>query len=381
MDFMKTFLYLEINMLSILLLFIIFKNITLPGVPYKSLDQTLFKLLIATIMTAFIFDSGMWYLDGKTFKYAMILHYLSTSIYFLVHPLTGFFWLLYGKYKLAHQIGGFKKVLLYLIPVIIHTLLIAISFETHWLFYIDEQNIYHRGELLMFTPLLSFIYFIIMFFIIMKRLQFKFNTLSKDLYLYFFLFPIPPLIGSIIQMLFYGISLIWVGLLISVFFIFIHFQNKQVYTDNLTGLYNRCFFENNREFIKFHSKSTYVFGLMIDLDKFKYINDTYGHLSGDQALKEVAHVLKKVCGKNDNIIRFGGDEYLIIGNCNQIMDVDHKICSIKTEIKKKNELNHLPFTISLSIGKAIKSQEKFTTITQLINEADDKMYEIKRMKA
>lgn len=210
-----------------------------------SIDQTLFKLLILSVIAVLVFDSGMWFIDGKTFKYATEINYITTTIYLVLNPVTCFFWLLYGKYKLSAETRfPIKNLQLYFLPVIINTILVVVSIKTKWLFYIDDMNIYHRGDFMTFTAVLPFSYFFIMSFIVLKQSRKKQSIISKEMYRYFFLFPIPPMVGAIIQMLYYGVSLIWVGMLISIFIIFINIQNKQIYKDSLTGLYNRRFFEN-----------------------------------------------------------------------------------------------------------------------------------------
>lgn len=91
--------------------------------------------------------------------------------------------------------------------------------------------------------------------------------------------------------------------------------NNKIYRDSLTNTYNRRYYD---EHIFCHSSSDvinkdFVF-ILLDLKKFKQINDKYGHSAGDWVLKEVASVLKDSIRKQDSVIRMGGDEFLIILN-------------------------------------------------------------------
>ena len=119
---------------------------------------------------------------------------------------------------------------------------------------------------------------------------------------------------------------------------------------------------------------------MIDVDNFKTINDTYGYLSGDLALMDVANALKAACNRNDYVVRYGGDEFFILGYCSNILHIQKKIAIIENEIMFKNEQNVLPFSISLSIGYSTSNENECKTVSALIKKVDDSMYEVKNIK-
>ena len=152
-------------------------------------------------------------------------------------------------------------------------------------------------------------------------------------------FPIPPIIGGIIQTAFYGVSLIWVAATVSLLTIFINFQNDQLNTDFLTGLYNRRQLEDYLQIKCQNTKSKVIAGLMLDLDFFKEINDTYGHNSGDEALKYVADILKQTFRKNDFIARFGGDEFVVILEINVKAELEKAVSrlmkTLQSSIRRK----------------------------------------------
>lgn len=152
-------------------------------------------------------------------------------------------------------------------------------------------------------------------------------------------------------------------------------------TDSLTGLYNRHYFnkfiENYEADIQKHNKDFIIF--IIDIDKFKYINDHYGHNVGDKVLIEIATLLKECINQGDVVVRYGGDEFLIA-----LVDADIKRAEgVKNYIEDKvNEWNKkrvvLNHDLTLSIG-----YEKYTpqqTIEQTIKKADEKMYKHKKSK-
>ena len=83
--------------------------------------------------------------------------------------------------------------------------------------------------------------------------------------------------------------------------------NNKLYKDALTGAYNRLYYEED---VKKRMQTSGV--AMIDVDDFKLYNDTYGHLTGDMALVTVTNAIKKCIRKTDILVRYGGDEFLMI---------------------------------------------------------------------
>lgn len=117
-----------------------------------------------------------------------------------------------------------------------------------------------------------------------------------------------------------------------------------------------------------HSLSAII---MIDLDGFKEVNDTYGHLMGDKVLKEIANILKNSIREEDFVIRYGGDEFLIL-----LKDCDIKFCEqIISRIETKLEEVNL-YNIKISYG--IEEIRDRARLLDYIKKADEKMYKMKK---
>lgn len=143
---------------------------------------------------------------------------------------------------------------------------------------------------------------------------------------------------------------------IGVMLVYINMQNKIVDTDYLTGAYNRRFLDNYlAEKISYCKKNNRTFAcILIDLDKFKNTNDIYGHDTGDEILKTIATLLKKcLISKKDFVARFGGDEFYIILNTNNIDQLQSVVCKIKKEVQEHNSSAMASHKISYSIGFAL----------------------------
>lgn len=161
-------------------------------------------------------------------------------------------------------------------------------------------------------------------------------------------------------------------------------SEKKVYYsanhDPLTNLPNRTYFNKELETIlKEADKENYQVALyFIDIDKFKEVNDTYGHNVGDKMLINVSKRLLNSIRENDVIARIGGDEFVLIaknikneGNVKQLAD------NLKKKIKEPMEVENQIFHVGLSIGVAIYPQHGRTS-GDLLKNADIAMYEVKK---
>ncbi len=147
---------------------------------------------------------------------------------------------------------------------------------------------------------------------------------------------------------------------------------KDSHIDPLTQAYNRSFF---RIFLKRVNLAKYQI-LMIDIDFFKKINDTYGHDGGDKILKEISLIIKRIIRDKDVFIRFGGEEFLIFINKENASllvakDIGERIR--KTIEEYKFEYNKNLIKITVSIGACLNPQ-KFKTPISAIKKADKLLY-------
>ncbi len=147
--------------------------------------------------------------------------------------------------------------------------------------------------------------------------------------------------------------------------------------DPLTGLANRMLFEDRLDqAIKNAARTGTMLGVLFcDLNEFKQLNDEYGHLTGDNILKEIAKLLSTFFRTTDTIARLGGDEFVVV--VEQLQN-DHEIQEITNKLKKKlkEPLGEKRVYMSASIGTAIFPSEG-TSRDQLLSIADHKMYDDK----
>jgi len=149
--------------------------------------------------------------------------------------------------------------------------------------------------------------------------------------------------------------------------------------DPLTDLYNREFLSEFAENIlkENRRKGESVTLIFLDLDNFKLVNDNYDHEEGDQVLKNVAKILKNSFRDIDIVIRYGGDEFIVLAQLNKmdISDLNSALESLEDRIEE----NFKKYGISISYGTAIYPLET-NNLKDLIHLADKRMYEFKRKK-
>ena len=150
------------------------------------------------------------------------------------------------------------------------------------------------------------------------------------------------------------------------------YQDK-LYIDPVTGVYNRRYFEDE---IRNMQNSAGV--AMIDLDDFKLYNDIYGHDMGDQVLCIVADVIKNCIRKTDKLIRYGGDEFLLILSDMVRGTLRGKLLQIQEAIENATIPNCSRLKLTASIGGVISEDGQ---IDEAIAKADQLMYKAKDHKA
>ncbi len=152
--------------------------------------------------------------------------------------------------------------------------------------------------------------------------------------------------------------------------------------DDLTGIYNRRgFFTIAGEYLQLADrKKTQMYLLFMDLDNLKRINDTLGHHKGDEALENVAEILRKTFRKSDVKGRMGGDEFAIFPIDSTHAGAELAESRLRRNIEAFNADKGNPFVLSVSMGIASYDPEHPCSIDELLVRADKLMYEEKRLK-
>ena len=118
--------------------------------------------------------------------------------------------------------------------------------------------------------------------------------------------------------------------------------------------------------------------MFMDMDRLKEINDIYGHSHGDNALIMFSNVLKRCAGEDKIAVRYGGDEFLIIGNVENDAEAEAFKKYLEDELEKENSSSGLEYKIEASIGYVLTDPKKEAELDDYVEEADTLMYEVKK---
>jgi diguanylate cyclase (GGDEF)-like protein/PAS domain S-box-containing protein len=152
-------------------------------------------------------------------------------------------------------------------------------------------------------------------------------------------------------------------------------------TDPLTGLANRTVFvqELDRSLSSARAVDHQLALLFIDLDKFKRINDTLGHLVGDELLRQVAARLRSLVRADDVVARFGGDEFaVLVKHTRDVGEVERLVEKLRAELARPMELNGSQLHVSASIGATLSAPD-IADASELLRCADHAMYQAKQL--
>jgi diguanylate cyclase (GGDEF)-like protein len=190
-----------------------------------------------------------------------------------------------------------------------------------------------------------------------------------------------------IRQLFIVLGIICILLLVFIFFFLSkisHFFLEPMLKDKLTGAYNKRYFDSFlQESIDTALKTSQDLSvMMIDLDHFKLINDTYGHVFGDVVLSKVSTIIRDCLRKDDFVVRYGGEEFVVL-----LFNIDSVIAMMLAERIRKmiesceiyNDDGSICAQITISIGISNLQKRRITAL-EMVNDADKALYKAKETR-
>lgn len=367
MDMNLSFSVLTANIISILLIGTLYLA-NRQKAEYDR-DMRLLQQMMVTIGIANISDCCVYYLAGSSNIVIKVLVFLSGSGLFLGNVMIGYLW---AKFIMVHMNIPFSDIRrnIYRTIGLISIVLLVINIFYPLVFSVSDGR-YQRGFAYIIFLIFAAFYILDSLYLYIKRV--KKNGSLKLFPVHIFL--IPVILGVVIQAFFVEIAITWTSIEISVAGIMTALKNEIIFTDCLTGLYNR-------EYLEFlhkracNKKDCWVSGIMIDLNGFKQINDNYGHAEGDLALCIVADLLLKSFSEYGVVTRYAGDEFVIMLNTTDDQLIQKIIKSAKKNFVTENEKNDKLYQLSASMGYAITNLSN-ETIDDFMNRIDEQMYQDK----
>lgn len=368
-----TLYVMDMNIICFILLgYIYFKS--LKKIDFSSKYAIYLSATTINVLLLLIIESmTLWLSNTKQIQLLPLTTFLFT-LQLQLGPSAAFLYLhaIYNYIKKDKSMSYNFKILS-IIPIIINSTMVGTNVFTGLSFTISPEGLYSRGQWYLPIMIITICYLLS----IASMLFINRKTLSKKEYYTFNLFWIFPLIGGLLQTIFYGSLMMWNFSAFSIMLILFYLETKLSKIDSLTGALTRASFETYMDSIS-DSKN---FGLaFIDLDDFKEINDRYGHAEGDNALKLFSQIAQSKLSPSDLFVRYGGDEFVICFEGKSLDDISNTIHLIDIEVNKTNDSRKYPFKIKFSCGFDTYSEDKYYNPTHLLKTIDSQMYEKKLNK-
>lgn len=310
-------------------------------------------------------------IEGYPGKVAYVIEYATSWWLFLSNMIMGPAWIDLVKEYTQIKNSKINTTIIGILSMV-GIVLLVVNFFTPVVFSLDEQNRYARGPLFV-TYLVLEIVFIIDGIIFYWRAK---NRGHIKRFFPVWQFVIPISCGILAQFFFYGVSTIWPSMAISITGIALSKQNETVFMDNLTGIYNRFYLDYWKSRINRRRKLS-ITGMMLDMNGFKTINDKFGHKEGDEALKTSALILKQAVGDDGTVIRYAGDEFVIILETQEQELVEDCVTRIRGLLDDYNRVSGKQYELSCSIGYCPIDIAN-STFDEIMNDVDKRMYEDKK---
>lgn len=330
--------------------------------------KILLKMMAITAVSN-VADCCVFYLDGSSGVALRVLVFLSGSWLFLGNVLIGYTWAQFITTHLNIRFSATRRKVYQMGRIVACVLLVANIFYP--LVFSYKDALYHRGPAYGVFLLFAFLYMLDSLYLYIKCC--KQNGTLK-------LFPVdvffvPVAIGVIVQAIFVEVAITWTSIAVALAGVMTALKNETIFLDYLTGLYNRVYLEFlQKQACK--KKDALVSGIMIDLNGFKQINDTYGHAEGDAALLIVAELLRKSFSEYGVVTRCAGDEFIVMLNTTDEQLIQRLIQRAKENFEDENKKNNKPYLLSASMGYAT-ADLRAETIADFMNRIDHQMYQDK----
>lgn len=372
---MDVFLRIDINLAAFIMLGIVCY------VAYKRLDRQdalnrMFLYTSVAILVELLFEAATCVINGRPELWLIPLTNILHACLFATGSLLTYLWYSFLRRWICPGVifSNWKEQMMRAL-VLVNAVLAITSPFSHYIFYITSDNVYHRGPLFNFAGFSIYIYILLGMMTLLKHR----SKVVREEFVPLFIFGILPLIGGLVQSLFYGILLMWSTTAFSLVIVYNFIKERMVQLDGLTGAWTRLSFDYYIKQLEEKGSLDGVGALFIDIDGLKQINDQYGHLEGDFVLKTSVKLIKAALRKTDVVGRFGGDEFVVIFH-----DVDRTYMDLIIKRIHKNFYEYSltadkKYDFGCSIGGDFYDANN-DTATGFIHRIDQIMYANKQSK-
>ena len=320
---------------------------------------------------------------------------VSIFAYYFFQVLSYFYVALFADYitfKSRERTGLIKAVVW--IFAAFHGLLLILNFRGNFYFYVSDANVFYRGSIYVIRLAVCFLPVIFAFLDVFSMFK-NFRTHAVLLML---IFVVLTGAGSALDILLKTTSLVWPCFVTALLYAYFFIVQSDTKIDSLTGLGNRYSFNEfidklssskggefsplfrprrrSTELNPYKKRRSETYSIvMIDMDHFKEINDTLGHLEGDNALRDMAAIIKSCIRQSDFAARYGGDEFVLATRAEN--GVTALLGRIQAAVDTLNAKKERPYMLEISYGYDIYTAGSGMPINDFLHHIDSLMYKHK----
>ena len=374
------FFYAESNIICMLILLMILINDRIHSTQQEK--QVWFNGAVTAFILYFASDIG-WaaVIDGQLPRTRMLVALFNLTNYVLL-SLTAYEWFMFmaASEKMPFR-NDSKKRNLCLLPMVVSTLFIVIAYAAAPLFWIRENGELSDWYYPMLIAAPAFYLLTAFIFSMINAGKAESKDEKRQCWL-IGIFPLGVMAFGMIQVFSLNAPMFCFGCTFMLLFFYIQNMQTLISVDALTRLNNRGQINRYMEQVHYRENAR-IYIMMIDIDRFKEINDTFGHAEGDRALTLVSEVLKQTCDRfraSAFLGRYGGDEFtIIIQNPDENESPEQAACAIRATLADRQRENRLAYALEVSIGyDALR--DKNDTMQDCMIRADENLYQDKRKR-
>ena len=357
----------------------IYYFITLGRNGYNRMQFFMAKFLAISCIGNMVFEviCGLMNYDVFPINKEMYVWFILIAYFFML--LNVVIWSEFALSR-AHNPSPVLSTIIRMLYFVVFVLLTCrIAFRDTKLFLYYEDNVQKYGPLDDIQSYVCILIYVLMTVVLVIRYKDRSDFAYKEVHVkLLFANSILLITLSIYEILFIP-YVVWIGQMLVLLYIYMSNQRSSIYNDELTHLYNRrMMIKDMSEKMKGDGKWSLV---LLDVNSFKQINDNYGHSEGDRALEKVASVLDSVAKENEACTyRYAGDEFIIIADTADESVLRNMCTEIDNRFDECNIEDNLPYVLGVSSGYAVYEEDVAATIPDIIELADKRMYDDKKMK-
>ena len=333
-----------------------------------------FQRIIYVTMLLLVVEAVTFAVDLKPGRAMYWVGYFSNSVLFLFNFAPLSLWLVYlDECLVTDEAEKKRKRILYFILNAVLAAIVLINPFTGILFRImPDSNQYVRGVAVYGIMATNSLLYVGYLPTVIRYRKF----ISGRIYELILALGVFPIVGATIQLLFYGTPLVWPMMALVALAAHILVEREEIRRDSLTGLLSRVQLEARAQYIVDRHQPFSL--IMLDIDRFKSINDTYGHDEGDQALRIIANLLVKSIKQVDSAYRYAGDEFVLIIESEYAIAAQKVVARLNTNLSRFNRTSQKPYALSFTSGIVYFNGSEQKTIHSMMLEADSLMYQNKK---